>query len=412
MTIAVGVGIREVAVPPGTSLAGFAGRLSASTGVHDPTSVRALVLDAVGIVAVDVCALHEQTCARIEAESDLPLVVVAATHTHSGPSVGCGRVGPHEEAVHEAIVEAAIAALRDATSSVRPATVAWTSVQGLGVAKDRRHLDRDIDPPLVALRFTDEESGGVVATLVSYPCHPVVLDATNTLVTSDYIHPLRAAVETESGGPCVFLTGAAGDVNTGHAATASFGSSQAPQRTFSRASELGQHLAHGLDRSGWTPVATGSVHGRSEPVTLGFEPLRVRDVAVRAKQWRAELAAADPGQAAVLRCWIDWAERWRPDAATEPWVGRVSCVDLGDAALVMLPGEPFLWAADALMRVRNHVLVAGYSDGVAGYLPTSDAYPEGGYEVEDACMYYAMPAPFARGSLEQVANVARQLLEA
>ncbi len=56
-------------------------------------------------------------------------------------------------------------------------------------------------------------------------------------------------------------------------------------------------------------------------------------------------------------------------------------------------------------------MVAGYSDGVAGYLPTADAYPEGGYEVDDACMYYAMPAPFRRGSLEAVTAAARRLLE-
>ena len=405
-----GVAVRAVDVPVGTPLAGFAGRLSASTGVHDPTTVRALVLDDVAVVSVDVCVLHEQTCAAIEKASGLAAVVVAATHTHSGPSVGCGRVGPHSAAVHDAIVDAAGAALREAADARVPVEVSWASVTGTGVAKDRRHLDRMIDPPLVALRFTDSSTGVVVATLASYPCHPVVLDATNTLVTADYVHPLRAGVEAETSAPCVFLTGAAGDVNTGHAAAASFASGKAPERTFERAAELGGRLAAGLASAGWERLESSGAVFRSASVTLDYEPLTVATVGVRRDGWQRAVPDADPGTRAVLECWIDWAERWRPEWLNDAWTGRVGCLDLGSALVVTLPGEPFLWASDTLMKRRPHVMVAGYSDGVVGYLPTSDAYPEGGYEVEDACMYYAMPAPFRRGSLERLTDAAAALM--
>lgn len=410
MRLRVGAAVRSVDVPPGTPLAGFAGRLSPSTGVHDPTTVRAIALDDVGVVTVDVCALHERTCAAIEAASELDTVVVAATHTHSGPSIGCGRVGPHAEGVHDAVLAAAADALAEAAGRRRPVDATWASPRGLDVAKDRRHLDRDIDPPLAALRFTDPDSGAVVATLACFPCHPVVLDATNTLVTADYVHPLRAGVEADTGAPCVFLTGAAGDVNTGHAATASFASGAAPGRTFARAAELGGRLADGLAYASWEAFASPGAAVREEPITLDYEPLTQDRVDARRAAWEGQLPDADPGQRAVLRCWIAWARNWRPEDLAERWTGRVTCVDLGGAVLITLPGEPFLWAADTLAAVRPRVMVAGYADGVAGYLPTSDAYPEGGYEVDDACMYYAMPAPFARGSLERVADVARRLL--
>ena len=412
MSLTAGAAVRTVEVPAGTPLAGFAARLSPSTGVHDPTSVRALVLGEVAIVAVDVCALHERTCAAIEAASGLSTVVVTATHTHSGPSVGCGRVGPHAPEVHDAIVDAALAALREAAKRRRPVTAHWAQVHGLGVAHDRRHLGSAIDPPFVALRFTDAETHDIVATLASYPCHPVVLDATNTLVTADYVHPLRAGVERSTSAPCVFLTGAAGDVNTGHAATSSFGAGKAPQRTFERAEELGGSLAAGLEAAPWAPIEAGAATAVSERLVFDYEPLTQARVDARRAEWEDQLADADPGQRAVLACWIAWAEDWRPEWLAERWAGRVTRIDLGGATVVALPGEPFLWAADTLMGVRPHVMVVGYADGVAGYLPTSDAYPEGGYEVEDACMYYAMPAPFARGSLEHAVKVARSLLEA
>ncbi len=410
MTLRAGAAVREVDVPDGTPMGGFAGRLGPSTGVHDPTTVRALVLGGVGVVTVDACVLHEDTCAAIEAASGLDAVVVAALHTHSGPSIGRGRAGAHDAAVHAAVVSAARDALGAAWTSAVDAEATWASVRGSGVAKDRRHPERAIDPPLTALRFTAPD-GSVIATLASYPCHPVVLDATNTLITADYVHPLRAGIERDTGAPCVFLTGAAGDVNTGHAATASFSSAQASGRTFERAAELGGRLASALAGAAWEPVGGDGVRFSSAAVELGYEPLDAAGIAARRDGWVAARDAADPGQRAVLDIWIGWADAWRPGDLGTPWRGRVAALDLGGAALATLPGEPFLWASDELASARRNVMVAGYSDGVAGYLPTADAYPEGGYEVDDACMYYAMPAPFRRGSLEALTAAARRLLE-
>lgn len=409
-TFAVGVAVRAVEVPDGTPMAGYAGRLGGTTGVHDPTTVRALVIDGVGIVAVDVCALHEDTCTALAIASGLDAVVVAATHTHSGPSVGLGRVGPHAEGVHTAVVAAALAALSDAAASATPCRAAWTTARGSGVAKDRRHLERTIDPPATALTFT-EASGRAVAVLASYPCHPVVLDATNTLVTADWVHPFRERLEQALDAPVVFLTGTAGDVNDGHSPDASFDAATDDLRTFERAAELGRRVADSLLAATPAPVdAAGPARFTSAGVTLHHEPGDAEAIRARADAWRAQLPRADAGLQAVLRIWIEWAEAWRPGDGAEPWQGRVGRLALGDVSVVTLPGEPFLAVSEAIAaRVDAPVLVAGYCDGVPGYLPTADAYPEGGYEVDDAHMYYAMPGPFRRGSAEEVIDAAVSL---
>ena len=60
----------------------------------------------------------------------------------------------------------------------------------------------------------------------------------------------------------------------------------------------------------------------------------------------------------------------------------VSCLDLGKALVLHLPGEPFIeyqLAAQAL-RKAAFVCVAGYGDDGPGYIPTARAYFEGGYE--------------------------------
>jgi hypothetical protein len=70
------------------------------------------------------------------------------------------------------------------------------------------------------------------------------------------------------------------------------------------------------------------------------------------------------------------------------WLSRIkrpielTCLDLGAAQVLHLPGEPFIeyqLRAQALRKDR-FVCVAGYGDGGPGYIPTTVAYLQGGYE--------------------------------
>jgi hypothetical protein len=67
-------------------------------------------------------------------------------------------------------------------------------------------------------------------------------------------------------------------------------------------------------------------------------------------------------------------------------VGRpieLTCLDLGKAQVLHLPGEPFIeyqLKAQAL-RKDSFVCMAGYGDGGPGYIPTAGAYLQGGYEM-------------------------------
>ena len=60
----------------------------------------------------------------------------------------------------------------------------------------------------------------------------------------------------------------------------------------------------------------------------------------------------------------------------------LTCLDLGKALLLHLPGEPFIEYQLKAQQFRkdNFVCVAGYGDGGPGYIPTDRAYLEGGYE--------------------------------
>jgi hypothetical protein len=70
------------------------------------------------------------------------------------------------------------------------------------------------------------------------------------------------------------------------------------------------------------------------------------------------------------------------------WLSRIkrpielSCLDLGAALVLHLPGEPFIeyQLRAQTLRKDRFVCVAGYGDGGPGYIPTADAFLQGGYE--------------------------------
>jgi hypothetical protein len=113
--------------------------------------------------------------------------------------------------------------------------------------------------------------------------------------------------------------------------------------------------------------------------------------------WRIEPVTMPPrneksfGEEESLKALLDpkQSKAKRNNAAYQiAWLRRRSrpidftCLDLGQAAVLHLPGEPFIeyqLKAQELAGDR-FVCVAGYGDDGPGYIPTNKAYLEGGYE--------------------------------
>lgn len=415
--VAAGAATVVVEVPVGTPMTGYAARLSRSTGVHDPLTVRALVIDDVGIVVVDCCALRKTTCAELHATRPAGIVdvVIAATHTHSGPCITPGGLGAFAPAVLHAVEKAFVEALTGARRQRVPVTVRYGERRQVGVGRNRRHDDVEIDPPVQVLAFDGPH--GTVATLVTYPMHPVVLSAANTLISADYIGPLRDMVEAElPGSVCLFLQGCAGDVNDDrHSPEGDFTTASGPGRDFATAAEKGRRVATAaLEALGTaTTLAPTRTTMAMRAVPLDVTALDPEQVAADREEWAQLAATLPPERSALYEAWAVWADNWlehRPEPSR--WLGRVGLITVGGLRLATLPGEPFLAVAD---RVRaglgEHAIVLGYCDGVSGYLPTADEYEHGGYEVRDAHRYYGMPGPYAQGSAERLANAVISLGE-
>ena len=104
---------------------------------------------------------------------------------------------------------------------------------------------------------------------------------------------------------------------------------------------------------------------------------------------RAEAAFGAEASRAVLADPKQTAARRNNAAFQLAWLARrdtpieVTALDIGEGVCTLhLPGEPFVEFQLAAARARPDrvVCVAGYGDGGPGYIPTSAAFLEGGYE--------------------------------
>ncbi|WP_219412397.1 hypothetical protein [Pseudonocardia nigra] len=411
-----GVAVRDVTPRPGAAMSGFVAREARASGVHDPLLVHALVVEDTALVTVDAVGLHEDDCAEIRRRCGLPAerVVVHATHTHGGPASMRGRLGgPVDATWLDGVIATCVDAVDAARAAREPVEVLAGYGADPGVARNRRRPGGPVDDalPVVHLRRPD---GSLLAAVVSYACHPVVLGADNTLLTADYPGVVRRILGERLGGPVLFVTGCAGDANTGHSAHASISTATAADRTFAECERVGVHIAEAALAAAPRPGPAAVAAARRE-VALDLDVPDPAALAADVAAWEAEAAEADPARAALMRCWADWGRRiLARESNPAPWPAPVNVLRWGPALVVALPGEPF---AATARRIREHaagtgatVLVAGYSNGCPGYLPPADEYACGGYEVDEAHRYYGTPGRFARGSAERLVDQAERAL--
>jgi hypothetical protein len=204
-------------------LAGF-GNNRVATGVHDDLWARCLALraggDPVVICAVDLIGLFYDDVAQIRAAAPGGKVIVAATHVHEGPDT-MGQWGPKQtvsgldEAYNRFVIAETAAAAREAIQRLQPAQMHPAKATPPDVAVYYHDSRPPVvhDPDILSLVFRDRR-GRAIATLVNWNNHPEALGSRNTLITSDYVHYTREALEAAGFGTVVFVNGALGGMQS------------------------------------------------------------------------------------------------------------------------------------------------------------------------------------------------------
>ena len=350
-------------------------------------------------------------------------VRISFSHTHSGPTLGPTWVEAGTEMVPEYVDGLAgkiAGAAWEAHRELQPVRFACgTGESYINVSRRQRlpdgrlvvgyHPKGAVDREVRVVRF-DDLDGNPVATVVNYACHPTIMAHLNRLITPDYPGVVRRAVERTLGGTCLFLQGATGDLGpvegyTGdpvvyhrlgmllglEASKVALGLETRPvERRFSHVEESGAPLAIyeevGTDepdmrlrvgcRSARLPVGESD-----DPEKLEAEAKRLSEVLARTRKAGSDAKVREAGMKAKrARAQAGRALRITGRSHLEV---EVQAICVGDLALISVPAEPFSWIGVEVKKRSPfaHTLFSGYSNGAWSYIPTAEAFAEGGYEV-------------------------------
>ena len=385
-----------------------------STHVRDALYARAMAFDDGATCAVLVVfdalmvteALHRQVTARLADTG--ARVLVAATHTHSGPG-GFGRglliekvCGRHRPGVLERLADAGADAARRALGSLAPARVGSTVGVLPGHNGNRRDPEGPVDDRLTLLRVQRAHDE---ALLVSYSAHPVIVgERDHFALSADYPGLLVNLLERQVAF-AAFVQGALGGVDV-------------------------------LFPADPAVTADDNLRRMAEPMARRALQLRdvcaVRDVPVRAcrREWplpaRPDARPFYDDQAWARRLDLPLRAALNAlfSAATEPRA-RVQGLRLGDFALVGTPADlgvsiALAGKAHAHSRGLAHPVMASQCDGYLGYLhlpadyahaPTAAADPLRLKQARTMGVYENWMSPYGHDAGRRVLEHARRAFD-
>jgi len=247
----------DLTPPPGVGLAGSGPEGRRSTGYRTRLYASAMVLEDAGgeriaFVVVDLthvsANIHRLAAERLVRTVGIGAdrLIVAATHTHSGPAHFYGerqynenasRVAGYDPRITDLIVSRVADAVREAATHLRSAVVGYRRIQVDGVSwnrslaphckdpESRAHCESGdksptVDRSLFMLRV-DEFVGGRHVPLGSFsvfPLHPTAIPSLNTLLDGDthvrIMNAMSDRTQARYGRPAIhlFANGAEGDV--------------------------------------------------------------------------------------------------------------------------------------------------------------------------------------------------------
>lgn len=441
-SLRAGAATVDITPPLGTHLAGAVGTYRPAEAVLEPTFARALVVERAErrlcLVVLDVCLVTAEYSALIrQAATELlgcspEAVLVCATQTHSAPTLGHIMVDPDfpqlppefeflrggERAYYDWALPRAIEAVRRAAERVEPVEVgAGSGIEGRfafnrrAVGRDGRvgmpgrswdnplgptwirYLEGPMDPEVGVIAFR-RPSGDPLAVLVHHTCHPVHVFP-RTIISPDWPGAVCDALQDRYGSDCtpLVLNGACGNINPWPPFEPDYADDY---RLMGQAlADMAEKVMDTLQYSAAAVVGAQSCH-----LALPF-----RDLAAEELSWASDILSqhpvppwADETRTQVDHDWTVAASLYSVHLQQQREGAldyELQALRVGPAALVGLPGEPFVEGQLAI-KLGSPIYptyVAHAATQYVGYIPTAAAWQRGGHEVNTR--YWAKLVPEA-----------------
>jgi neutral ceramidase len=395
---------------------------NAATSAHDPLFSRALVLEkdgtALALVVVDNLGLSPDTVelAKKSASQRCGLaserVLIASTHTHTGPSSGANeRSSAAQVRYRDRLVEGIASSIVNAHAVLRPAAVGSASYPLPEEVFNRRWflkpgkmppnpfgnldqvktnpgtspdvLDHPAGPtdPDVSILSVQDEKRNPLAVFANYALH-YVGGSPKGQISADYFGEFARLLPSRFRAPENFVAmmsnGASGDINN-----IPFTLSRAPREPFEQIRIVAQKAADAAwqaHRKIQRYSADVQIAMQEREVTVNYRKPSATDI----ENARRIVALKDPAQIAELPHLAQNYARNILAAAERPESlnVKIQALRIGDLAICGLPFEVFVEIGLELKKRSPflHTVVVGLANGRFGYLPTAGHHELGGYE--------------------------------
>ncbi|MDH5794671.1 MAG: neutral/alkaline non-lysosomal ceramidase N-terminal domain-containing protein [Candidatus Bathyarchaeota archaeon] len=408
----MGVSTVDITPPIGIDMIGFSDREPSSIGVHDELKAISLVFSdgetKAALVSCDLLHMDASLVKMIRAEANTRTnipenqITIACTHTHYGPTVGGfgATFGAADDVVaYRTSLKFLLAgAIQESFQNLKEAKVGigW-GTSNIGINRRERSPDGKIvlgqnpEGPvdrqvgLMKIERSDSDSSSCV---VNFACHPVSQAWRMRLISADYPGKTRDVVGCLTGADFMFLQGACGNINP-----------VLMDHSYEPARRLGTQLGCEVVKV-WEDIEVSTV----KSLALVSETIGIPAYNYGSEQRAEELARELESRIEKLEAEgakegsIIWAKRrqkrllealdsWRTGKPMPEIEAEIQAWKIGDLGIAFAPGEVF---NEIGTHIKEHspfpsTFFVGYANGNVGYIPTPEAYAEGGYEVEQAC---------------------------
>ncbi len=222
----------DITPEPGLPMAGYVNRKDKSIGAHDPLYARILYIDSLDqellLVSLDLIRIDDTLYGNIikviEKNHGLSRnnIIIAATHTHSGPEVSLGlwstkELSDNEKEQVKKYLRDLMWKINNGVSIALEKSGKITSIQPLTCRVDNNVATNRVDSKgvvdreatLLYMRYGNEK-----ILIVNYACHPTVLGSDNLLYSGDLAGLTVRHLEENLGINALYFNGAAGNVST------------------------------------------------------------------------------------------------------------------------------------------------------------------------------------------------------
>lgn len=393
--------------PVGLDMTGFGNRPGPSEGIHDDLCAAALYLESnirVMVITCDLIGLDDASVAEIRAgiaaQTEVPArnIMIGCSHTHSGPATPCLKyLGKVDEEYFAGLKQKLIALGIEACNSRQPCALGHLR-EPVSVGINRRTVqagqmtmgrnEAGVTAPWVDVVAVDTTAGQPLVRYFVHAAHAVTLCTQE--VSADWPGYAQRTVEAIYGDGCLamFGQGCCGDINSD------------PRGDYEVAERQGRIMAGAVVKAAEyaAKLPELTLACASEVLDLPcLDAPSVEEAQAQLEQMRqtlADNADANYGMHMAYEGYVTWAARIlelaEAGATGLTRTCEVQAIRIGDFGLVGLPGEVFVEYALNIDKAPGYAETAtmAYANGNIGYVPNAAAYPEGGYEIHSAIMFY------------------------